>query len=163
MDIKQIIGNYKSFLDKIFNNLKNINFDLNDLKKLDHIAYRTETTAKYEKLKKELIVFSSTNSEVIFGNRKILVCRLKKSLIYNDFKIPGIELLAPKENNSFKNGLEHAEFVTQNNLKNIKKKYNTINFNLNAYNRKINPELIINFQNCAVKFHTKSLLKIRNI
>ncbi len=163
MNIKQSIGDYELFLDKIFNNLKNIDFNLNDLEELDHIAYRTEDAANYEKLKKEIIVFSNAHSEVIFGGRKILVCRLKKPLLYNKLKITGIELLAPKGNNKFKNGLEHAEFIVKNNLEDIKEKYRTIIFNLDAYDRKINPELIIEFQDCAVKLHTENLLDIRKI
>lgn len=84
-------------------------------------------------------------------------------MVYNRFKISGIEVLAPKKNNMYKNGLEHAEFVISGTLKDFRAKYKNIDFNLSAYKRDINPELIIEFDNCAVKFHEISLLDVREI
>ena len=163
MDIKSIIDDYESFLDKIFDNLKVAGVSLDDLVELDHIAYRTESIEKYEEIKEVLLPFFKTYSDRKFGGRNILVGRFEESLVYNKFKIEGVEVLAPKEDNVFKNGLENAEFVIEGTLKDFRAKYSDINFDLHAYDREVNPELCIEFDNCAVKFHEISLLDIRSI
>lgn len=163
MNIESTIGDYKSFLDKVFQNLEKAGFSLDEFKELDHIAYRTETIGRYEELKNELVGFSESFSDKDFNGRKILVCRLKMPLVYKNFSIAGLEVLAPKENNRFKEGLEHAEFVTKITLPEFREKHDSIDFNLDAYNREANRELIIGFENCAAKFHEQSLLEVRNI
>ncbi len=163
MNIESVIGDYKSFLDEIFYNLKTVGVSLGDLVELDHIAYRTDSILKYEEIKEELLPFLKRYSDKEFGGRNILVGRFEQPLIYSRFKISGIEVLAPKKDNMYKNGLEHAEFVIDGILEDFRAKYKNIDFNLNAYERDINPELIIEFDNCAVKFHEISLLDVRKI
>lgn len=163
MEIESVIGDYKSFLDKVFGNLKTAGFDNDEFQELDHIAYRVENLEAYAEIKQKLIDFSKAYSDEDFNGRPVLVCQLKTPLVYNEFKIEGIEVLAPRENNKFKDGLEHAEFVVKNTLENILEKHKNIKFNLSAYSREINPELIIDFGDCAVKFHKQSLLEVRNI
>lgn len=163
MNIESVIGDYKTFLDNIFQNLEKAGFARDEFKELDHIAYRTETIERYEEIKKELLEFLQSHSDKMFGGRRILVCRLKSPLIFGEFSIAGLELLAPKTDNKHKEGLEHAEFVTKTALPEFREKHNNIEFNLNAYDRESNPELIIEFGDCAAKFHTQSLLEVRNI
>ncbi len=161
--IESIIGDYKKFLDKIFQNLKEAGFDSAEFEEIDHIAYRTESLESYEKIKKELLKFSKNYSEKMFGGRLIMVYLLENPIVYNNFTIKGFELLAPKENNSHKEGLEHAEFVTKTTLPEFQEKHHNINFDLHSYNREENPELVLNFENCAAKFHVQSLLEVRGI
>ena len=163
MNIEDIIGNYKIFLDKVFQNLEKAGFAMDEFKELDHIAYRTETIERYEELKNKLIGFSESFSDKIFNGRKILVCRLKTPLNYAGFSIAGLEVLAPKENNKFKEGLEHAEFVTMLSLPEFREKHSDIKFDLRAYDREENRELVVEFGDCAAKFHEQNLLKVRNI
>ena len=163
MDIKSIIGDYELFLNKVFTNLKASNLSLDDFVELDHIAYRTDSVEKYEEVKKLLMPFFKIYSDKEFGGRNILVGRFEQSLIYGEFKIEGIEILAPKEGNVFRNELEHAEFVIEGILEDFRAKYDDIDFDLHAYGRDINSELCINFDDCAVKFHEVSLLDVREI
>lgn len=163
MNIKSVVGDYKTFLDKIFQNLEKAGFTRDEFSELDHIAYRTETIERYEEVKNELLKFAQSDSEKMRGERLILVCRLITPLDYGEFSIAGFELLAPKVNNRFKEGLEHAEFVTKTTLPEFREKHNDIDFDLRAYDREDNPELVIEFDDCAAKFHTQSLLEVRNI
>lgn len=163
MDIESVIGDYKIFLDNIFQNLKDAGFDLDEFKELDHIAYRTESLEAYEKIKEKLIPFSESYSDKIFAGRPVLICRLKTPLVYEKFEIAGIEVLAPKENNKFKEGLEHVEFVTKTTLPEFLEKYKDTNFGLESYDRKENPEIKLKFKDCAVKFHTQSILEVRGL
>jgi len=161
--IKSIIGDYENFLDRIFDSLKESGFSMDEFKELDHIAYRTESLENYEKIKKGLLEFSQNYSDKIFGGRPVLVCRLKEPLSYDNFMIEGIEVLAPKGDNKFKEGLEHAEFITKTTLSEFREKHNNISFNLDAYAREDNPELIVELKDCAAKFHMQSLLEVRGI
>jgi len=43
------------------------------------------------------------------------------------------------------------------------KKHQDIEFNMNAFEKETNRELIFDFADCAVKFHEQSLLDIRNL
>lgn len=156
-----MLENYKIFLDKIFSNVKGAGFEDEELSEIDHVAYRTETNERYEELKKEFEKISSNFSEVIISGRPIAVYRLKEPLVYGNWKIEGLELCAPKEGSFHREGLEHAEFVTKKSLKDFLYDHENIGFNMSAYSKEENPELILEFEDCAAKFHTQSLLKIR--
>ena len=53
MKIENVIGDYVQFLDKIFDNLNKVGVNINELKELDHIAYRTESVSQYNQTKKD--------------------------------------------------------------------------------------------------------------
>ncbi len=161
--IKEVLGDWEGFLDKIFSNLEKTGFKLSEFKELDHIAYRTESLEGYEMIKGKMVDLSKKYSDKNFGGRPIMVCFLKEPLRYGNFSIEGIEILAPKENNKHKEGLEHAEFVTKNSLADVMNNHKETLFNLDAYNREENPELIMKFEDCAVKLHAQSLLEVRNL
>lgn len=158
-----MLENYKSFLDKIFSNLKNAGFRDEEFIEIDHIAYRTETFERYTELKDEFEKISSNSYEAIISGRPIMVYRLKEPLIYENWKVEGLELCAPKEGSFYSEGLEHAEFVTRKSLEEFRYDHENVDFNMKAYSKEDNPELILDFKDCAVKFHTQSLLKIRNL
>jgi predicted metalloenzyme YecM len=163
MNIESIIGDYKTFLDKIFSNLEGAGFEMDEFRELDHLGYRVESLERYYELKSKFSGFSESMMDKEFAGRPVLVCKLKAPFIYEEFKIEGIEVLAPKVNNKFKEGLEHAEFVTKITLAEFFEKHEDIKFNLDTYSREENPELILEFGDCAVKFHEQSLLKVRGM
>lgn len=163
LKIEDMIGDYKFFLDKIFANLKNAGFSKEEFKELDHIAYRVESFEKYEEMKAELEKFSSNFQEVKISGRPIAVFKLIKPISYSEYKVNCLELLAPREGKFFKEGLEHAEFVVKTTLQDFLRKHKNINFDMSKIGREINPELVIDFEDCAAKFHTQSLLEIRKM
>ncbi|MFA7209328.1 MAG: VOC family protein [Parcubacteria group bacterium] len=161
--IEYVLGDYGFFLDGVFQNLEKSGFFLDEFAELDYIAYRTDSMEKYEEVKSKMAGFAKKYDEKMFNGRSVFVCRLETPIEYGRFSIAGIELLAPKENNKHKNGLEHAEFVTKAALPEFREKHGDIDFDLDAYDREENPELEVKFEGCAVKFHTRSLLGIRKI
>lgn len=164
MRIDEIVGDINIFLDKIFLNIQKAGFEFSELDELDHIAYRVESDKRYEEVKNQSKDFAEYIDEAMFGGRLISILKLKVPIKYKNYKIDCIELMAPKENNTFKEGLEHAEFVISLNLADFHNKYkNIINFNFDGYSREINPELIVEFEDCAVKLHNQSLLKVRGL
>src|SRR6266567_732214 len=78
--IKTIIGDYNSFLDKIFLNMKNAGFEDGEFSQLDHLAYRTQSNERYEELKKELATFACDFKEVFYNGRNITIYKLKDPL-----------------------------------------------------------------------------------
>jgi predicted metalloenzyme YecM len=161
--ISAIVGDYKVFLEKIFSNLKKAGFENDEFEELDHLAYRTESFDSYEAMKKKLLKFSLSNSEVMISDRPITVFRLKEALTFDEFFIECIEILAPKAAKKYADGLEHAEFVIRVAFDEFIRKHKDIEFDYNSYSREINPELKLQFRDCSVKFHTQSLLKIRSM
>ena len=55
----------------------------------------------------------------------------------------------------------NAEFVVKGSLRNFQKKYNRLNF-IEKLSNPTNPELKLRFKGFQIKFHTKSLLEIKN-
>jgi uncharacterized protein len=163
LDIKAIIGDYKSFLGKIFKNISGAGFRLDEFEELDHIAYRVESNEKYEEMKAKLEKFSLNFQEVEISGRPIAVFKLLKPISYNEYKVNCLELPAPREGKFFKEGLEHAEFVIKNTFRDFLRKHKNIDFDMSKIEREINPELVIDFKDCAVKFHAQSLLEIRKM
>lgn len=161
--ISKIIGDYELFLDKIFSNFKKSGFEESEFKELDHICYRVETLERYEEIKKELARFSSNWSEVEISGRSIMVCKLSEPLVYKNNVIHCLEMAAPRAGKFFKEGLEHAEFVTKTSFSEFLEKHKDLNFEMKSYQREVNPELILEFDDCAVKFHTQSILEIRKM
>ncbi len=157
-----MLENHKLFLDKIFNNMKNVGFEDAEFKEIDHVAYRTETDERYEELKREFQPFVSGSDEVMIAGRLISVFKLKEPVVYGSWIIYGLELCAPKENSRYKEGLEHAEFVTKCSLEEFMKKHQDIKFDMKAFEKEVNRELVFDFSDCTVKFHEQSLLELRN-
>lgn len=157
------IKDYKSFLDKIFKNLKEVGFGEEEFLELDHVAYRTESDERYEELKKEFEKITVTSSEATISGRLITVYRLKEPLVYGNWEVPGLELCAPKEGSFRKEGLEHAEFVTKDSLEKFMERHRDLSFNMKAFKKEVNRELILEFDDCVAKFHEQSLLEIRQL
>jgi predicted metalloenzyme YecM len=82
MKIEAVIGDYKTFLDKIFSNLKGAGFALDEFRELDHLGYRVENLERYYELKKSLSEFCEKISDKEFAGRPVLVCKLKTLLNY---------------------------------------------------------------------------------
>lgn len=105
-----IIDAYKSFLDKLLQNIKDKGIDVSNYD-LDHIGYQCSSDEDYDRLKPEFEKNSKSVSENIVGGRRVGIFELNSPLTYGDRKIPAIELVAPKENQKCPSSLEHAEFV----------------------------------------------------
>jgi hypothetical protein len=162
-NIETVIGNYGLFLDKIFKNLASSRLESSRFKEIDHICYRVETEDQYKLKKHEFINFGTLISEKIIAGRLISVFKLFHPIKYKDYSIPCIELPAPKNPNKFKEGLEHAEIAINTSLENYRNLHPNIDWKLDAMDKKINPELIVEFSDCTVKFHEKSIEEIIEI
>ncbi|PIP19096.1 hypothetical protein COY23_00120 [bacterium (Candidatus Torokbacteria) CG_4_10_14_0_2_um_filter_35_8] len=157
-NIDNITGDYKTFLDKVFKNLKDHNIDVSKLE-LDHLCYRVNSFEKYKEIKNKLASFGTLIAEKIVRGRPIAVFKLNNPLIYKNFSIPYIELPASKQAKNYPEGLEHANFVIDTSFEEFMEKYKSINFEMKVVDRK-DPEISLKFKDCAVKFHLQDIEKI---
>jgi predicted metalloenzyme YecM len=160
-DLKNIIGNYDLFLSKLLSQFEKLNIDPNDIVELDHIAYRVETRNRYNEMKQKLKGFATYLGEAKVRQRPIASFKLFKPIKYDKYTIPCIELPSPSDHHNYPESLEHAEFVVKGSLRDFQKKYKHLNF-IEKLNNPTNPELKLKFKGFQIKFHTRSLLEIRN-
>jgi len=150
------ISDYKIFLDKIFESLSEKDIDITSME-LDHLAYRTQTKEEFQEARKEFSKIGEIISENLVRGRAVPVYKLNEPLEYKGRTISYLELMAPAKGDQFEFGLEHVEFVTPKDLKEIMKKYPGLDF-IDRSEEK-DPNIILKLgDNLAVKFHNKSLL-----
>jgi predicted metalloenzyme YecM len=154
--IKEIIGDYESFIDSIFIALDNEQIDVSNYF-LDHLCYRVKTEALYNDIKNELLKVSTLLTEKEVNGRPIASFKFHKPIQYKNRLIPLIELPYPRENEIQANGLEHIEFVIDMNLESFIQLYPNINFNKKGLTKKSNPDVKWKIDNFCVKFHNESL------
>ncbi len=156
MNIKEIIGDYDLFLDKILGLLESNNIDVSNFF-LDHLCYRVQNKEDYSKTKSELLNLSTLISEANVGGRPIASLKLHECIIYKNRKIPLIELPYPRENKLEVSGLEHIEFVIDTDLDSFIKMYPHISFDTKGLNKADNADIKWSIEGITVKFHRESL------
>lgn len=153
--ITHIIGDYDKFLDAVYVNLRETPIAASDFY-VDHIAYRTTSTENYEVLRDCLFAYGEMLSEIIIRDRRVAIIKLHKPLQYKNMQISYLEILEPAQDNTYHEGLEHAEFVTNIPLPEMLQKYPALPFIYK--NKKINAELVLKFpNNVNIKFHEKPI------
>jgi predicted metalloenzyme YecM len=156
-DLKEIIGDYSTFLDDILTRVQNEGFDLNDFVQIDHICYRTTSGENYAKKKKELEPVAKLLGETMVNERPISTFRLHTPVIHTPWRIDAIELPAPKAGSEHQEGLEHVEFVLYDDIPTFLEKYKDKPFQMSAADRGINPEIGLGLGEYSVKFHLLNL------
>ncbi len=159
MTNEEVLGDYKSFITDLLGRATNLKIDLENFP-IDHLCYRTATSADYEQIKQKMMTISSAYAENLHHNRPIAKFLLKTPLIFENFTIPLVELSAPKEGAPYPSGLEHLEMAVGGAFDRFVEKYQELwtgrddsgPFNQPAY---------ITFDNGkTIKFHKDSLLEV---
>jgi predicted metalloenzyme YecM len=156
-ELKQIIGDYPTFLDDILGRVVAEGFDLSDFIQIDHICYRTTSTENYAAKKDELSSVAKLLGETLINGRPISTFRLNEPVIHSPWRIDALELPAPKAGSEHKEGLEHVEFVLYDDIPTFLKKYDGKPFEMRAADRGINPEIGLQLGELSVKFHLLNL------
>lgn len=154
--MNNIIGNPHSFFDKVFNHLRNKKVNIDQLE-IDHLCYRTQTYDEYQMLKIKLSPFATYLGAEMVNGRPIAAFKLKDPIQYNQYTISILEVPAPKPNSTHLSGLEHIEVVIKESFDDFIKKHPHIQFVTKGMSKNFNPELEIEFEDCAIKFHHQSL------
>lgn len=106
-----MLPDHHPFLDRLFTALEAFPGSLDHLF-LDHICYRVETVAAYERLRDLLAAENELLVEGLIGGRRIATFKLAEPLVYHQRLIPLLELPEPKDGSFYEEGWEHVEFVT---------------------------------------------------
>jgi uncharacterized protein len=155
--LAQIIGDYKSFLRIVLEDMAGAGFDMGDFVQIDHMCYRTVSEENYEAKKRELAGVADLLAEPMVSARPIAVFRLRVPVRFDGWRVDTVEVPAPKPSKPFAEGLEHVELVLFDDKDAFLAKYAGKNFDLVSADRGINPEIGLKLEHCAVKFHLLNL------
>ena len=151
-----------SFLDKVFDQLEKYQVDIKNWE-IDHLCYRTSSEDNYLSAKEEFNKLGVCLTESEVNGRLIATYKLNKPVFYKKWIIDLVEVPAPKPNKETPEGLEHLEIVVDEAFEEIQKNNPNISFSTKGLGKELNPELEVKFEDCAIKFHHKSLEHIINI
>jgi len=132
-------------------------FDLSDFVQMDHLCYRVESLDSYAAKKRALAEFGQLLGESQVNGRPIATFRLHEPVRYQQWRIDAVELPAPKADVATKEGLEHVELVLFDDQETFLKKYAHKQFEMQAADRGINPEIGFKLPTYTVKFHLLNL------
>jgi predicted metalloenzyme YecM len=156
-DLRAVIGDYQSFLRQIVEEIAEEGFDLSDFVQMDHMCYRVDSIDAYKTKKQELAQLGRLLGETQVNGRLISTFRLHEPVRYRQWRIDAVELPAPKDGVVTKEGLEHVELVLFDDKETFLKKYAHKQFELQAADRGINPEIGFKLPSYTVKFHLLNL------
>ncbi len=159
MDLTKIIGDYPFFVSTLLSGLDKAGIKY-DGYQIDHLCYRTETQEGYEIMKDNLRSASSGFLENSHNGRLIAKFLLKEPLSVRGYKIPLIELPAPKAGRFYESGLDHFEMVVGEGFSEFTEKYRNSWTGTNDSGTH-NQTVSITFDNWkTVKFHKLPLMEI---
>jgi uncharacterized protein len=108
--LKEVIGDYKSFVSELLAKVSEAGIDVKDYP-IDHLCYRAETSEDYESVKAELSALSAGVLENAHHGRLVAKFLLSHPIAVEGYTIPVIEVPSPKPGHIAKTGLEHFEMV----------------------------------------------------
>jgi predicted metalloenzyme YecM len=146
----------QEFLERIFINLENTGIDVRDYR-LDHVCYRVSSLEEYTGVKAALEQIARLLHETEIGGRSISTFKLYEPIEYKTRVISCIELPAPKTGKLTVTGWEHVEFVIDKSFEEFMKSYPRVHFDTSGIAKSHNPEIEVEFERCAVKFHHVAL------
>lgn len=160
-NLAQVITDPVVFLDNLFAMIDDIDLDVHNFE-LDHICYRVESQNEYKIKKAAMADFGDLLAESMVGGRLISTFKLFDPIVFRNRKIYLIELPAPKSGHSYKNGLEHVEFVTKQPLQKIVERYPQYSFEVFGIHKKINADITLKLGDYCIRFHNQSLEEVIN-
>jgi predicted metalloenzyme YecM len=157
MNLNSILGDPEAFVKSLIAELGQVGIDIGK-NTIDHLCYKPETYAEYEKLKMELEKVGELLAEAIINKRPIATYELFTPLIINGFAIPLIELAAPKPGVIKKSHFEHFEVVLKDeSLIEFKQKHRALDWDSSKIQDIYNPDITVKLNSGLVKFHPESL------
>lgn len=150
------------FLQHLFAQIKTNHVDLKPHWFIDHLCYRVQSQEAYEKFKTEFNQFGEMLIESEVNGRQIATYKLHEPVVFGKYSIPLVELPAPKAGKKTIEGFEHAEAVVDIPLEDLRTQYAHLKLDVGGMKKNINPELEIEMNGCALKFHPMSLETVIN-
>ncbi len=146
------LGDVQAFLTRIFQHLDQAGLHV-EAYELDHICYRVTTGEGYEQKKRELEPHAKLLTETLINGRLIATYELSEPILFRERRISLIELPQPKAGKLVREGLEHVEFVIDEDFPTFLRRYPHLAFDTRGMDKPHNPEVELNFADVNVKFH----------
>lgn len=153
--MKEILGDVEGLLLAADKLVESVGVKRDDLIQADLICYRVETNQRYEEMKLALASKALLLDESEVSGRMIAIFELTEPLQAGDWRVSYIELPQPKENNKYREGLEHVQFVTRSDIGRFADKYTAVDFEVGG--SQVNKLLEISNNVTTVKFHDKDI------
>lgn len=141
------------FLNQLSSQMQLSGFEIKEDWVIDHICYRCETQKQYEFMFQK---YSSSNELLIesnVGGRLIASFKLAQPLNIFGQTVSVLELPAPKNGKHTPEGFEHIEIVCSESFEQLVEMYSHLTLDKKGMTKLINPELEVEFDGCAIKFH----------
>jgi predicted metalloenzyme YecM len=155
--MQDILGDYEKFIANINEGLQTVGINRKELAMLDHICYRVETKQRYQELYRKIGAIAAMIGEVEVSGRPIATFEFSEPLEAAGWRVPYLELPAPKEGSLYAEGLEHAEFVVIGDVEKFSARHMELAFDRKGMGKAINPELSLKTEQISVKFHEQPL------
>ena len=152
----------QDFLEKVFFNIHTHQIDVKNWP-IDHLCYRTSSFDNYQYVKDQFQKWGELLIESHVNGRPISTYKLTEPILFQGYIIPLVEVPCPKLDKETREGFEHIEFVIDCSFAEIQKNNPHCQFETKGMQKKLNPDLEIEFTDCAIKFHHQSLEEIINI
>lgn len=147
------------FLDALFAALETHHIDVSG-SYLDHLCYRVADTEGFEAMRTRLATTGALLGETRVQGRPIATYRLHVPMVHHHRRIEVIELPAPKPGSPYPEGFEHAEFVVDEDLSALTRRYPHLPWDLSGLAKTVNADVRLRFGPIAVKFHRHSLAEV---
>ncbi len=155
--MKDLIGDYDSFIAQINDGLGAAGINRDELAMLDHLCYRVETDERYVELFQLIGAKALMIGEVDVSGRQIATFEFDTPIETGGWRIPYLELPAPKAGSAYPEGLEHVEFVVIGDVEKFSSRHVELPFDRKGMGKLINPELALKTEQMSVKFHEQPL------
>lgn len=152
----QILNSATPFLEKVFFALQKDTIDPAEYL-LDHLCYRVETKNRYDELFEVFDTHTKLLTVAEINGRSIATFKLHSPINFGSQRIFVIELPAPKSTQPYPEGYQHVEFVIKEDFTAFMKKYEHLSFDVSNQYHPTNPDIVIKYDDFAVKFHQHSL------
>lgn len=157
--VEKFLGSCRPMMDALCERFKDIGIEEGLI--CDHVCYRTESLERYSHLKEELYKYGELSAETIVNGRMISIFNLTEKIQYKEYTIDCLELPAPKEGSHYREGWEHAEFVTSTPLSEFMANYPEVSFKTSGIKKELNPEIAFKVKEIyQAKFHPEHILGV---
>ena len=152
-----ILPDVSTFITTIDTELARLGIRRDELAMMDHLCYRVDTNERYEQLRREIgqIAILIDQSEV--SGRQISTYEFDEPIVASGWRVPYLELPAPKDGSPYPEGLEYAELVVIGNLERFIARHSGLAFDHKAMTKPINQEVSLKTDTISVKFHEQPL------
>jgi predicted metalloenzyme YecM len=152
----------EEFLSMLIAEAKSRGLDLTTAE-IDHLCFRTNSTEDYKQTKKIFSSIATMIAQTDVNGRPIAAFKLNKPWKFANHIIDLIEVPHPKKNKITKRGFEHFEVIIALTFDDFKKRYPQFIYIETGLSKKLNPELEIEFNCGAIKFHHMRLEEVIKI